>query len=240
MIRAAMLGVLLALPAQAQEEVTPFARNVVTHVVAHELAHALIREFDLPLLGNEEVIADDFATLFVARVMPDRAEAVVHDRARSLLVEAGGAEPAMGAEHPPDERRALRAVCLLHGFDPDRYGAPDWAGLSEDDLGGCREAAPEIARGWRRVLEPLLLPEGVRVNEFDLDVEDGPLAASLREGGLAEELGGLVALFDWHSMITLSFERCDGAARWARNGRTIRVCDAHVSRFAEQEARAPG
>ena len=32
---------------------TDFASDVIFHVVLHELAHALVREFDLPILGNE-------------------------------------------------------------------------------------------------------------------------------------------------------------------------------------------
>ena len=37
------------------------------------MGHALIREFDLLFLTSEEMIADDFATVFMRHYMPDRA-----------------------------------------------------------------------------------------------------------------------------------------------------------------------
>ena len=55
------------------ETITPFAENVLFHVVLHELAHGLVREFDLPILGNEETLADAFATHYVVTNVPDRA-----------------------------------------------------------------------------------------------------------------------------------------------------------------------
>jgi hypothetical protein len=41
--------------------------------MVHELGHALIREFDLPILGNEETMADAFATHYLTTHLPDRA-----------------------------------------------------------------------------------------------------------------------------------------------------------------------
>ena len=47
--------------AAVDDEAYDFARNVTVAVVLHELGHALIREFDLPVLGNEVTVADAFA-----------------------------------------------------------------------------------------------------------------------------------------------------------------------------------
>ena len=59
-------------PAQAEERViSPFAAQVLQHVLYHELGHALIREFDLPVLANEEAMADSFATLWVTQELRD-------------------------------------------------------------------------------------------------------------------------------------------------------------------------
>ncbi|QBF30891.1 DUF4344 domain-containing metallopeptidase [Thalassococcus sp. S3] len=219
----------------ASAEMPSFTRNVTTHVVIHELAHALIREFDLPVLGNEEVIADAFATLFIARVLPDRAEDIVKDRARSWWIEADGQEVDLQGEHPPDARRAYRAVCLLYGYDPAAYAdLPAWAGLSDDDAAACADSAPEIARSWRRMLRSYVLPEGTGTREFRILYGDGPMELEMRQSGLMEELGALIARFDWHSRITLLFDHCDGGAVWSRSRRTIRLCDDYVARFNTQ------
>jgi len=43
---------LLPQPAKAQGDVSDFAQNVVTHVLLHELGHAIFRELDVPILSE--------------------------------------------------------------------------------------------------------------------------------------------------------------------------------------------
>ena len=57
----------------ASDKAIEFAEDVVLHVDLHEIGHALIREFDLPVLGNEETMADAFATHYLAYHLPERA-----------------------------------------------------------------------------------------------------------------------------------------------------------------------
>ena len=71
---------------EPETELTRFAENVTLHVVLHELGHGLIREFDLPILGNEETMADAFATFYLTHYMPERAKAIIEARTRSLLI----------------------------------------------------------------------------------------------------------------------------------------------------------
>ncbi len=73
----------------APVDLSTFARNVALHVVLHELGHALVREFDLPILSNEETMADAFATHFLTTHLPDRAPDILAARVNSLLIEAG-------------------------------------------------------------------------------------------------------------------------------------------------------
>ncbi|MFQ6547322.1 DUF4344 domain-containing metallopeptidase [Aestuariibius sp. 2305UL40-4] len=242
MIRTGLLAAALAAPAAAETEVTPFVENVVIHVVMHEMAHALIREFDLPVLGNEEVIADAFATLAVAEIWPDRAADIVMARAASLWLEGEqSGEADLWGEHPPDTRRAFRAACLLYGSDPGRFGEiAQLVDMPRDAAEDCAEAAPEIARSWRRIVAPYRMPEGRLSTEFRLIYEDGPLTAEMQESGVLAELAVVFRNVDWHSQITLRFANCDGAAEWSRNGRTITLCDSYVERFAMQEGEISG
>ena len=83
----------LSLPIQdggqaKDEQVSTFAEDVLLHVVLHELGHALIREFDLPILGNEETMADAFATWYMTHHLPERAFNVLKARTDSLMIEA--------------------------------------------------------------------------------------------------------------------------------------------------------
>ncbi|MEO0661412.1 MAG: DUF4344 domain-containing metallopeptidase [Planctomycetota bacterium] len=75
-------------PVPEDEASVAFAADVLVHVGLHEMAHALVREFDLPVLANEEALADAFATWYLVEHMPDRAPAVLGARVASLMYEA--------------------------------------------------------------------------------------------------------------------------------------------------------
>ena len=71
-IQGVLIAACLATTATA-DTVPTHAQDLFLRTVAHEMRHALIREFDLPVLTFEEMIADDFATVFIGLYMPDRA-----------------------------------------------------------------------------------------------------------------------------------------------------------------------
>ena len=82
------------------------------------MGHAFLREFDLPIFGPEEAIADDFATVFIHLIFPERAEAIISARADQSLVDADEVPPF--SEYLDDRWRASRSICLLYGLDPNR------------------------------------------------------------------------------------------------------------------------
>jgi hypothetical protein len=235
-----ILAALLIPSVTLADTIPRFAENVVIHVLAHELGHALIREFDLPVLTNEEEIAETFGTLLVAEAFPDRAGEIILDRARSQRLEAeqdGLTDEAMMSEHPPDLRRAYRAICTLYGTDPERFAnLPEQFGLSQDAADGCADSVPELMRGWRRVLASLRMPEGQLSNEVRVIYGEGPMNGAMQASGVMELIEATARRIDWHSQITLHFDNCDEGAGWSRNGRRILLCDGYVQRFVEQAA----
>jgi hypothetical protein len=219
----------------AQEEITLSERTMdaLVHVVAHEIGHALLREFDLPILGPEEAIADDFATVYVHMTFPDRAGAIVSARADQNL--ADGEETGPFGEHADDDRRAGRMICVLYGLDPERHAdLPDRYGMGEDEAATCRDLAPEVGRSWRRLIDVYRIPEGTLVTEVRLTGDDMPLTRFIADNRLGADAGAMLRAIDWHSQITLAIEDCDGAAGWSRGERRITVCGAYVERFETQ------
>lgn len=220
-------------------ELSSFAKDVVLHVVLHELGHALVREFDLPVLGNEETMADAFATHYLTTHMPERALDVLRARTTSLMIEAREVPRerwTVHGEHDNDARRAFQIAALAVAADPDRY-APlaEVVGMSERDAKKARDYGTEIHRSWRRMLAPLWMPDGARSNEVRvvLDASDGVLE-QLEAAGFAAGLESVLARFDWHSQVTLRFAAGDGGAAWSRSGRTITVAGDYLRRFVEQ------
>lgn len=239
-MRLALLLCALGAPAAA-DGLPPHALDVARHVLLHELGHALIREFDVPLTGNEEVAADAFATLALPRI---------HDEAAARIVTAYAAQQARDhvdrgigdpwSEHPPDLRRAYRAVCLLYGADPARFGGvADWAGLDEGTRDECSDTAPDQQAGWERALAPHMRADGDPSPNVEVIHGEGPMMAEMVAAGLMEEVGDVARAFDWSEPVVLHFDHCDGTASWSRTERRVLLCDDYVERFAAAPPPAP-
>ena len=216
-----------------------FAHDVTLHVVLHELAHALVREFDLPVLGNEETLADAFATHYLTTHMPDRAHAVLEARITSLMIEAeelARNEWPVSGEHNSDARRAYQIAAIAIAADLKKYADLGRAiGMSEDDISSAADYGTEIHRSWRRVLRPLWMPRNQRSNETRITFDDSSdLIRRLSECDLVDEIETALWSFDWHSQVTIAFIEGDGGAGWNRSRRTITVNSAYIERFVQQ------
>jgi len=218
-----------------------FAKDVTLHVVLHELGHAVIREFDIPVLANEETMADAFATYYLTTYMPERAVDVLTARVTSLMIEAG--EEAGGVdwsgEHDHDARRANQIAALAVAADPVKYEpVADVVKMSAEDIEDAVDYGGELRRSWRRVLAPLWMPEGAASSEAKVAYDDASVfLIRLCEDGLSREIESALRRFDWHSQVTIRFVEGDGKAGWSRSARTVTVHSAYVRRFVAQGAR---
>jgi hypothetical protein len=171
--------------------------------------------------------------------MPDRAADVLTARTTSLMIEAGQqTQVDWSGEHDHDARRAHQIAALAVAADLIKYkSVAAVVGMSEEDIKEAQDYGAEIRRSWRRVLGPLMMPEGAASSEarvlYDADIGFidrlcGP------PHGLASEIEAALRRFDWHSQVTVRFVDGDGGAGWNRSGRTITVHSQYVRRFIEQ------
>lgn len=219
--------------AQSEVTISEPTENALLHVLAHEIGHAILREFDLPIIGPEEDIADDFATIYIYMTFPDRAADII--RARALQNMADGTQQGMFSEYRNDDQRAGRSVCLLYGQDPERFSdlAAEF-GLEGDEAEACQDFAPEVGRSWRRILDNYRMPSDARVTEVGLSVAESPYAQALANSAFRNDTYTLVSAIDWHSRVTVSLEECDGSSFWSRNGRRMTICSGYIARFEQQ------
>ena len=215
------------------ENVPDHAQHLFLRTVAHEMGHAVIREFDLPVMTSEEMIADDFATIFMGLYLPDLAMDATRAFAQFEIADDDREGPF--SDYLDGKRRAARAVCLLYGMDPDQYGAiADAFGLSGQDAANCADTAPEITRSWRRILAPLMRPDDARITEIGVFADpDSRYFKSLTDTGTIDTAMTMLGMIDWHSLVRLNVAQCDGSAGWSRNGRLITVCGAYIARFIQ-------
>jgi hypothetical protein len=154
------LGVLAATLAHGQPAATDnnaaassgaieFVIGNIEFSFVHELAHLLIDEKDVPIIGSEESAADYIATL--ALIREDPLDPAQQGRALEFLIAAADAfalawqtGTAAGAEAPYWESHALsiqryyQVACLLYGSDTEAFKrVPDIAGLPEARARSC-------------------------------------------------------------------------------------------------------
>lgn len=235
-------------PPDLAESATPlpvsaFAADVTLHVVLHELGHAVIREFDLMVLGNEETMADAFATHLLTEHFPDRAVAAITARVASLLIEAAEVprvEWPVNGEHDNDARRAFQIAALAVAADPVKFApVATLAGLTERDIRRARDYGSDIHRAWRRTLTPLMMPTGRRSTEARFRAHDSfRLFLDAGSPSLQSVIESAVSMIDWHSQVTVDFVPDEGGAAWNRSQRTITVNAEYLRRFIEQGAKA--
>ena len=235
----ALITLLLPKDASAEDDIPPFARHVVTHVLMHELGHAVFREFNVPILSNEEALADGFATFFVTQYLRDSAPDIIVSRARSWIYEDSEVDPAAydhKGEHQLDIRRAYQTLCLFYGADPAEFtGYVAFAEFSERDLADCSDTAPDQFAAWTAVLEDLPRRSAGTDDPVRVIYGEGPMKDAFIASGILEQVADLARDFDWpNGPITLHFDSCDGGASWSRSKKRILLCDSYVARFIAQ------
>ena len=223
--------------------VSAFAADVTIHVVLHEMGHAVIREFDLMVLGNEETMADAFATHMLTEHFPEHAARVLSARVTSLMIEADEVprdQWTVRGEHDSDARRAYQIAALAIAADASKYeSVADLVGMSERERKNARDYGSDIHRAWRRTLAPLMMPEGKHSKEARFRADEATREfVDAGDPSLGATVASVLKRIDWHSQVTVDFVGGDGGAAWSRSNRTITVNGEYLRRFITQGVKA--
>ncbi len=143
--------------APAREEA---AKGAVVSMFLHEVAHALIAGWNLPITGREEDVADQFSTLLLINGMPD-GEKLAMDGARSFRLLADmerGLEKDYSDPHSLDEQRFFNTICLVYGHRPEHYEYLIKNGsLPVERAFDCEEDFARVNKAWQKLLAPYLV-----------------------------------------------------------------------------------
>jgi Putative metallopeptidase len=92
-------------------------------VLFHEVGHALVDQWDLPVVGREEDAVDAFSTIFMTEFVNEGEFALAG--ADFFYYLAGTHqldEVDFADEHSFDKQRAYSIACWVYGSNPTRYG----------------------------------------------------------------------------------------------------------------------
>jgi hypothetical protein len=144
-------------PEESAYEWGEAAGAVNSFILAHEFGHALIHNFELPVLGREEDAADGIATVLLLKA--EEGASYAAETAEFWVSFSGRQEPPELAEyadnHSFDRQRADNILCWVAGSNEGILNAFAEGGiLPEERLASCPAEWALLRRSVEQVLEP--------------------------------------------------------------------------------------
>ena len=125
-------------------------------VLFHEIGHALVDLWKIPVLGREEDAVDAFSTIFMTEFVPDGGQIALWGA--DFFDYLGRHEGRFGRndfadEHSLDPQRAYSIACWVYGSNPKKYG-----GLADviprARLVRCPAEYRNLRKAWFQFLRP--------------------------------------------------------------------------------------
>ncbi|WP_392340598.1 DUF4344 domain-containing metallopeptidase [Moritella marina] len=136
--------------------------DVVIHTLFHELAHALIANHELPIVGKEEDAADNLAVVLAIEYFENGAEIAI-SAAKLFYLEDNEItefeEADFWDEHSLDLQRYYATLCHVYGSDDVNYAyLLEDTGFSAERGEFCISEYDTIANNWLTLLAPYMTP----------------------------------------------------------------------------------
>jgi len=133
--------------------------GAIAFIFFHEIGHALIDAWTLPITGKLEDDADQLSNLILIEEIED-GEQMALDGAVSFKLYADLArrqKKIYWDEHSLDEQRFYDILCMLYGHDPEKYAylIRDGA-LPIMRAGLCGEEYSKFKMSWQTLLAPYM------------------------------------------------------------------------------------
>lgn len=230
------------------EERDEFVLGNIVFVLFHEVGHALVSEFELPVLGREEDAVDRFATFLLTPEGDEDEESdpstILIDAMRGWFASSERTELEeidWWDEHGPDQQRAYQIACLLYGADPKKFAAmADQVELPEDRKESCPAEAESNSASWLKVAEPHVLADGEKPGKR-IKVSYGPGGAYAAERALLKDSELLEAVaselgetFRLPRNLVISAKQCgEPNAFWDAEAAEVQICYEIVREYQE-------
>jgi len=134
-----------------------FIEGSLYFVVYHELGHAMVSEFQLPVVGREEDAVDGLATKLLTPDDDEPTPDYLMGAIKSWFLFGSLTKVndiAWWDEHGTENQRAYRIACLLYGSNPAKFkDVADTVKLPEDRRGGCERDSKQNEESWDTLMD---------------------------------------------------------------------------------------
>jgi hypothetical protein len=132
--------------------------DAVRFVFLHEIAHALIDKYKLPIIGNEEDAADRCAAYINLEELGEAGVKAVLAAADAFLIESkqnASGQRNMADEHLLSEQRFYNSLCMIYGSNTGKYSKIVTEGyLPKERAVRCATEYQKSVDGWVNLLAP--------------------------------------------------------------------------------------
>ncbi|MEN9226288.1 MAG: DUF4344 domain-containing metallopeptidase [Thermostichus sp. HHBFW_bins_43] len=140
------------------EELEEHVINAGLFTFFHELGHALVDQYELPITGREEDVVDEFAVLSLLEYGSEGEWAAIVGMAQfafDAAVEAELETLAYWGEHALSAQRFYTMACLIYGSNPEQFAdLVGEDGLPEERAAQCPYEYEQKYNSWTVLLEP--------------------------------------------------------------------------------------
>lgn len=148
-------------PNKSEEQVYNATMDVLMHVLLHEVGHALIDLYRLPVIRNEEHEVDDLAAILLVEMFEDGGK-IVMNAADSFGLRSGMESrhmrgDAYAGEHGWSIERFYNMACLVYGKSPNKLNQKQSVvAIAARDRNDCKRRYKMRRDYWVSTLKPNL------------------------------------------------------------------------------------
>jgi hypothetical protein len=132
--------------------------EAVRFVFLHEIGHALIDIYKLPVTANEEDAADRLSAFVNLKELGDEGVKAVFAAAEAFQIESRRGTPAqrnLADEHLLQEQRFYNSLCMIYGSNTAKYEKIVTEGfLPKERAVRCQNEFQRTVDSWQRLLAP--------------------------------------------------------------------------------------
>lgn len=126
-------------------------------VLFHELGHALIDVYELPITGKEEDAVDQLSTWILTDGTDNGEMTALSGAIAFALLADSNKDLSFWDEHSLSQQRFYNTICLIYGNNPEKYADFVKDGtLPKNRAGRCVKEYEQIDRAWSKLLAPFV------------------------------------------------------------------------------------